>query len=123
VEDARRFVDDFTAYLETRQPEVLVSIREAGTLSDESEATLKEAIEAFSSSFAPSHAAAGSEAAAGRGSKPDEVRRDVGWDRMSSIRDDHEERTPEERTLEEQQESFEWKAGPISDTDAPAPPG
>jgi F-type H+-transporting ATPase subunit alpha len=118
VDDARRFVEDFTAYLETRHPEVLSSIRETGSLSDESETRLKEAIEAFSSSFAPTDPGAGSEAAAGHGKKPDEVRRDVGWERMSSV-DEDEESTP----LPERQERFEDKAGPIADADAPPPPG
>jgi F-type H+-transporting ATPase subunit alpha len=119
VQDARRFVEDFTAYLETRHPEVLSTIRETGDLSDEAEATLKSAIEEFSSAFAPSDTGAGSEAAAGRGSKPDEMRTDVGWDRVAAVDEDGTDKTP----LEQRQEKFEEKAGPISDADAPPPPG
>nr|MBA3739142.1 hypothetical protein [Actinomycetota bacterium] len=36
-------------------------------------------------------AAAGSEAGRGAGTPPDEVKPDVGWDRMSSVDDDDEE--------------------------------
>jgi F-type H+/Na+-transporting ATPase subunit alpha len=126
VADARRFVEDFTAYLETRHPEVLSSIRDTGVLSEESETKLKEAIQAFASSFAPSDKGAGSEAAAGHGTKPDEVRRDVGWDRMSSVEEGPGAEPgdePDAATLEERRERFEEKAGPIADTDAPPPPG
>jgi F-type H+-transporting ATPase subunit alpha len=134
VEDARRFVEEFTAYLETRHPEVLTSIRETGNLSDDAEAALKEAIEAFSSTFVASDAQPGSEAAAGRGSKPDDVRRDVGWERMSSV----DERDGAGRTdgridgttgddaspaSSRDQRAFEQEAGPISEADAPPPPG
>jgi F-type H+/Na+-transporting ATPase subunit alpha len=119
VADARRFVEDFTAYLETRHPEVLSAIRDTGDLSEETESTLKAAIEDFSSAFAPSDMAAGSEVAAGQGSKADEMRKDVGWDRVAAVDDDGTDKTP----LEQRQEKFEEKAGPISDADAPPPPG
>ncbi|MGZ4124557.1 MAG: F0F1 ATP synthase subunit alpha [Actinomycetota bacterium] len=116
VKDAKRFVEDFTAYLETRHPEVLTTIRETGDLPDGVEATLRAAIEEFAAVFAPTDGGAGSEAAAGQGSKPDELRKDVGWDRVAAVDEDG---TP----LEERQHAFEEKAGPISDADAPAPPG
>ena len=83
VEDARRFVDEFTEYVSART-EVLNAIRDTGQLSDEGEAALKQAMTDFTQTFAPSEAAPGSEAAAGEGSPADEVKKDVGWDRLSS---------------------------------------
>jgi F-type H+/Na+-transporting ATPase subunit alpha len=86
VEDAKRFVDDFITYLESRT-DVLGTIRESGDMSDEIEATLEESVEAFAQSFQPSGDVAGSEAGRGAGTPPDEVKPDVGWDRMSSVDD------------------------------------
>jgi F-type H+-transporting ATPase subunit alpha len=83
VEDAKRFVDEFTEYVSART-EVLNAIRDTGALSDESEVKLKQAMEDFRQTFAPSEAAPGSEAAVGEGSPRDEVKKDVGWDRLSS---------------------------------------
>ncbi len=88
VEDARRFVEGFTEFLESRHPEFLTSVRDTGDMSEEAEATLNEALEAFQSSFVPSGAAAGSESGIGSTTPPDEVKPDVGWDRMSSVDDD-----------------------------------
>jgi F-type H+/Na+-transporting ATPase subunit alpha len=90
VEDARRFVEEFTTFLDSRT-DVLGAIKETGDMSDETEATLKESVEAFAQSFQTSEAAAGSEAGRGAGTLPDEVKPDIGWDRMSSVDDDDEE--------------------------------
>jgi F-type H+/Na+-transporting ATPase subunit alpha len=84
VDDVKRFVDDFVLFVESRHPEVLSGIKDSGELSDDGEATLTAAVEAFAQTFAPTEPAAGSEAALGRGTPPDEVKPDVGWDRMSS---------------------------------------
>ena len=92
VEDARRFVEEFTASLDSRT-DVLGTIKESGDLSDETEATLKESVEAFAQTFRTSEAIAGSEAGRGAGTAPDEVKPDVGWDRMSSVDDEDEEGT------------------------------
>ncbi len=91
VEDARRFVEGFAEFLDTRHPEVLTAIVETGDLSEETEATLKEALEAYGETFVPTEAAAGSEAALGAGTAPDEVKPDIGWDRMSSVDEDEAE--------------------------------
>jgi F-type H+/Na+-transporting ATPase subunit alpha len=91
VEDAKRFVDDFTTYLESRT-DVLRAIRETGELSEETATTLKESVEAFAQVFQPTGAAEGSEAGRGAGTPPDEVKPDVGWDRMSSVDEDEEDR-------------------------------
>jgi F-type H+-transporting ATPase subunit alpha len=120
VEDAKRFVEDFATYLETRHPEVLSSIRETGALSEEHEASLKQAAVDFATGFAPTQAGPGSEAAAGQGTAPDTVKRDVGWDRISSVDEEVDSPAP---SLEERQEDFEETAGPASDADAPAPSG
>jgi F-type H+-transporting ATPase subunit alpha len=87
VEDAKRFVDDFTEAVAART-NVLDAIRESGELSDESEQQLRSAVEDFSKSFQPSSAEGGTEAAAGQGTPRDEMREDVGWDRVSSEGDD-----------------------------------
>jgi F-type H+-transporting ATPase subunit alpha len=90
VEDAGRFVEEFTAYLDSRT-DVLGTIKESGELSDATEATLKESVEAFAETFQPADAEAGSEAGRGAGTPPDEVKPDIGWDRMSSVDDDEDE--------------------------------
>ena len=87
VEDAKRFVDDFIEHVSART-EVLTAIRDTGVLSDESEAALKQAMEDFRQTFGPSESGPGSEAAAGEGSPTDEVKKDVGWDRLSSAEDE-----------------------------------
>jgi F-type H+-transporting ATPase subunit alpha len=88
VEDAKRFALSFADYLETRNPEVLSTIRESGDLSDETESALSGALEAFKATFVPGSAGAGSEVALGESTPPDEVKPDVGWDRMSSVDDE-----------------------------------
>jgi F-type H+-transporting ATPase subunit alpha len=85
VEDAKRFVTSFNDYLETRHPEIPTEIRESGDLSDENEGALKTAIAGFAETFVSSAAAPGSESGIGAPSAPDEVKPDVGWDRMSSV--------------------------------------
>ena len=88
VDDARRFIEAFIAYIESRRPDILTSIRDTGDLSDETEAAIGEAIGEFKQIFTPSDAESGSEAARGRGSERDELRPDIGWDRMSSEDDE-----------------------------------
>jgi F-type H+-transporting ATPase subunit alpha len=84
VEDARRFVEEFGQSFESRHKDVLETIRQTGDLSDETEATLRSAIEEFGQTFVPTQAAAGSDAAVGDTTPPDEAKPDVGWGRMSS---------------------------------------
>jgi F-type H+-transporting ATPase subunit alpha len=88
VEDAKRFVTSFNDFVDTRHPEILSTIRDTGDLSDETEAKLKEALQAFGSTFVPTSTGAGSDAAIGETTPPDEVKPDVGWDRMSSADED-----------------------------------
>jgi F-type H+-transporting ATPase subunit alpha len=89
VEDAKRFVDEFVDRL-AAGTKVLDAIRESGDLSDETEATMKQAIADFAQSFVPTDAGAGSEHGAGPGSARDAVREDVGWERLSSHDDEDE---------------------------------
>jgi F-type H+-transporting ATPase subunit alpha len=101
VEDARRFVEEFGQSFESRHKDVLQTIRESGDLSDDTEATLRSAIEEFGQTFAPTEAAAGSDAAVGETTKPDDVKPDVGWDRMSSADEPAEEPASDRSVPEE----------------------
>jgi F-type H+-transporting ATPase subunit alpha len=116
VEDARRFVEEFAEYVETRHPEAIRAIGETGDLSDRTEGVLKEAVEIFKATFVPTGGGAGSEAAAGEGSAPDQVKRDLGWERMSAV----EEEPPPPPTREEIHREREEEAGPLGDADAPS---
>jgi F-type H+/Na+-transporting ATPase subunit alpha len=87
-EDAKRFVTGLLEYLDTRRPEILSAIRDSGDLSEETDAALDAALEDFAQSFTPTGAAPGSEVGLGTPTPPDEVKPDVGWDRMSSADDD-----------------------------------
>jgi F-type H+-transporting ATPase subunit alpha len=86
--DAKRYASEFCEYLEARHPEVFANIRSTGDLSDEDDATLKSALESFSETFQATDAGPGSEAGLGSTTPPDEVKPDVGWDRMSSVDED-----------------------------------
>jgi F-type H+/Na+-transporting ATPase subunit alpha len=87
VEDARRFVEEVGRYVEVRHSGILETLR-GGTLPDETEAELRAAVEEFKATFTPSGGPTDSDAALAAGTPPDEVRPDVGWDRMSSADDD-----------------------------------
>jgi len=88
VEDAKRFVTSFNDYLETRHAPIPAAIRDSGDLSDENEDALKAAIGEFAATFVPTAGAPGSESGIGATSPPDEVKPDIGWDRMSSVDDE-----------------------------------
>ena len=94
VEDAKRFVQEFQTAIEARHPELFETIRSSGRLDDETIGTLERAVGEFKETFAATGADAGSEAGLGRTTPKDEVRADVGWDRMSSA-DDDEDDAPE----------------------------
>src|SRR5947207_2830326 len=65
--DAKRFASEFCEYLEARHPEIFSAIRSTGDLSDEHEATLKDALGTFAEVFQPMQAGGGSEAGLGHG--------------------------------------------------------
>jgi hypothetical protein len=82
----------------------------------------------------PSGAGDGSVAALGQGTEPDEVRPDVGWDRMSSVEDDAEAgaaatdgsggpATVVAGSQTEAQQETRDETGPAGEARAPAPPG
>ena len=110
-------------HLETRSPEVFTTIRDTGELSDETEATLKAALDAFKETFQPTSAGPGSEAGLGATTPPDEVKPDVGWDRMSSADDDDEDEadadipTPTTRDDERARARRRWVPSSASSVD------
>ena len=119
VDDAKRYAIEFCSYLDARHPEIFAAIRDTGDLSDDTEATLKQALEAFNQTFQVTEHGPGSEAALGETTPPDEVKPDVGWKRMSSVEEDlvtEAGKTPEQRRKE-----FEDRAGPLGDSGAPSP--
>ncbi len=119
VEDAKRFVVGLGEYLDTRNPEILTTIRMSGDLSDETTASLEAAIEAYAATFVPTEPGPGSDAGLGETTPPDEVKPDVGWDRMSSADDDPV--VGDVPAPEDAGEEFEEKAGPAGSADAPFP--
>jgi F-type H+-transporting ATPase subunit alpha len=121
VEDARRFVEELAAFVETRHPDVLSSIRESGDLGGEAEAALKEAVSAFEEIFVSNAEREGGQAGIGRTTPPDEVRKDVGWDRMSSA--DEEERSDSATDGPRGGEIEPKDADDGSAAPAPGPPG
>jgi F-type H+-transporting ATPase subunit alpha len=90
--DCKRFEAELLDFVSTRHREIAEHIRDKGDLPEEIVTKLKEAILAFKEIFAPSGGGAGSAAALGAPTPPDEVKPDVGWDRMSSVDEDEEEK-------------------------------
>jgi F-type H+-transporting ATPase subunit alpha len=123
VEDAKRFTEEFLAFLETRSAEVLSAIRETGDLTEETETALKDALAAFAEMFQPTQTGPAGEGGVTGATGPDEVKPDVGWDRMSSVDegDEGDEGGPHVPTPEERAKEFEEKAGPLGDSGAPSP--
>ena len=121
VGDAKRFVTGLNEYLDTRNAEILTAIRTTGDLSDETEGELKTAIDAYAATFMPTTQGPGSESGLGSTTPSDEVKRDVGWDRMSSA---PEEGNPHEGELAEPVEmpqEPETPKGPDGETDVQLP--
>jgi F-type H+-transporting ATPase subunit alpha len=90
LQDARRFIDGFLDYLDARHADVLSTIRDTGELTDDTQGTIDEALGGFEATFVPTDQKGGSEAGVGQGTPRDEVKPDVGWDRMSSADDEDE---------------------------------
>jgi F-type H+-transporting ATPase subunit alpha len=91
LEDCKRFEAELLDFVATRNREIVEHIRDKGDLPEEIETKLKEAILAFKGIFAPSGGGAGSAAGIGAPTPPDQVKPDVGWDRMSSVDEDEDE--------------------------------
>jgi F-type H+-transporting ATPase subunit alpha len=85
IEDAKRFIAEFLEYMASRHPTVPVHIAAEGTMPEDVESTLRMAVAEFSTTFKPTEESIGSAAAAGVGTPPDEAKKDVGWDRLSSV--------------------------------------
>ena len=66
----------------------IYDLRDSGDLSEETERTLQGALESFNETFQASQRGPGSESGLGATTPPDEVKPDVGWDRMSSVDED-----------------------------------
>jgi F-type H+-transporting ATPase subunit alpha len=114
IEDVRRFEEELLRSIETRHPGIGGHLAEKGDLPDEVESNLKDAIADFKRAFQPSAEAAPTSAGPG-GGPVDERREDVGWERIGEPEPDEEE--PKPMTEEE----YEAEAGPVGDTDSPAP--
>jgi F-type H+-transporting ATPase subunit alpha len=140
VDDAKRFMEGFLSFVETRSPEVFSAIKDTGDLSEETEDAIRSAIADYKATFVPTGAGDGSSAALGTGTEPDEVRADVGWDRMSSVDDDDDGATTGADgassdvdgsgaatviagSQTDEQKDVRETAGPAGDADAPPPPG
>ena len=95
VEDAKPFVERFADFLEARRPDVLGALRTTGDLPEGFDEAVRPLVDEFAQSFVPSAGGPGTDAGIGRTTPPDEVRPDVGWDRMSSAEDDEEPGTIE----------------------------
>ena len=114
VEDAKRFVTELGEYLRTRKPEILETIASTGEMNDETEGKLKDAIAAFKETFVSTSRGEGSASALGKTTEPDEVKADVGWDRMSSA-DDDEDDAAEGGSMEARAEDVEDAQAEASD--------
>jgi F-type H+/Na+-transporting ATPase subunit alpha len=139
VDDAKRFMEGFLSFIETRSPEVFSAIKDTGDLSEQTEDAIKSAIAEYKATFVPTGAGDGSSAALGTGTGPDEVRADVGWDRMSSVDDDEDGTTGADGapsddgggggatviagSQTDEQKDVRETAGPAGNADAPPPPG
>jgi len=122
VEDAKRFVDEAIEHVALRT-KVLDSLRDAGELSDDSEVELKGAVEEFAQVFVPSDVGPGSEAAAGTGSPRDEVRPDVGWDRLSSEEEVEQAGEQTRETREDAEPDAGLADEEVGPVERPGPPG
>jgi F-type H+/Na+-transporting ATPase subunit alpha len=81
VSDAKRFEAEFLSFMEARHPDVGKHISGEGTLPEEMEKKLKEAIAEFKKQFVPSEEGPGTTAGAG-GGPVDKLQEDVGWERV-----------------------------------------
>jgi F-type H+-transporting ATPase subunit alpha len=111
VADCKRFEREFLQFMETRRPEVGKHVAGKGTLSEDVEAQLKEATVEFKNQFAPSEQVASRGGVVG-GGPIDQLKPDVGWDRVG-------EAAPEERESPENEEKTE----PDGTIEPPGPPG
>jgi F-type H+-transporting ATPase subunit alpha len=115
VNDCKRFEVELLEYVGSRQADIGKHIAGKGTLTDEIEQKLREAIEEFKKQFVPSEAGPGTRGGVVGGGPVDQRRPDVGWDRVG-------EKEPEEERTEKPADA-EGRAGPDGTIEAPGPPG
>ena len=108
VDDCKRFEEELLEYVGTRHGEIYEHLRTEGTMTDEIEETLRSAAEEFAKQFAPSEAAARTSGVIG-GGPVDELKEDIGWDRIG-------EQAPQP---EPESQSPEEEAGPDADAEPP----
>jgi len=93
VADCKRFEAELLDYLRSRHAGIGEHIASEGTLSEEVEAKLKDAIAEFKEVFAPAEEEGGTGGVIG-GGQVDERREDVGWDRVGEPEPEEESETP-----------------------------
>jgi F-type H+-transporting ATPase subunit alpha len=118
VEDVKRFERELLVFLETRHRDILDHVATEGTLSEEIEATLKDALAEFKKQFQPTEQQPVAGTAAG--GPIDKLREDVGWERMGDQGEEEDLGVDEEAVAEPTE--TEERAGPVGDTEA-QPPG
>jgi F-type H+-transporting ATPase subunit alpha len=94
VGDAKRFIREFLEFVGSRHPSIGETIAAEGALPQDLEEILKGAIGEFKATFKPTEEAPGSDSAAGPGTPADDVKPDVGWDRMSGVDEEGEADAP-----------------------------
>jgi F-type H+-transporting ATPase subunit alpha len=115
VPDCKRFEVELLEYVGSRHAGIGKHIAGKGTLTDEIEQQLGQAIEEFKQQFVPSEAGPGTRGGVVGGGPVDQRKPDVGWDRVG-------EKEPEvERT--EKPADAKGRAGPDGTIEAPGPPG
>ena len=126
VADAKRFEEEFLAYVETRHGDVLRRIAEEGKLGDDLESTLQTAVSEFKKQFVASEQETG--AGVVGGGPIDQLQEDVGWDRVGEQAPEGEgaqvaaDREEPGRQLTEPPTPTEREAGPVGETNV-EPPG
>jgi F-type H+-transporting ATPase subunit alpha len=79
--DSKRFESEFLSFMEARHPDVGKHISSQGTLSEEIETKLKQAITEFKKQFVPTEEGPGAAGVVG-GGPVDKLKEDVGWERV-----------------------------------------
>ena len=115
VADCKRFEVELLEFLGSRHAGIGKHIEGKGTLTDEVEQQLREAIDEFKKQFVSAEAGPGTRGGVVGGGPVDERKPDVGWDRVG-------EKEPEEERTERPRET-EGGAGPDGTIEAPGPPG
>jgi hypothetical protein len=127
IDDAKRWEEEFLAFVGTRYGDIGRTIVETGKLDDDLEAQVKKALDEFGQTFQPSEEPPPTTGGPG-GGPVDERLEDVGWERVGEPEpgdEDQDRRDPGQAApaRTEGEEDFQERSGPASDTDAQPPPG